>query len=287
LFWDHRPTLFEFWDEEYNYVMTIDENGTTDLQGIKNKLNEIYFSSSNFVELKDHPDRWFTITGVIMDREHYPVFRDRITSIKEKYWKNGFFGYKSGVKRVVFHSKEIRKKIGPFNPHLINFDNFIMDLSEFIKNTECAIFSSSIDKMAHTMKYIYPYHVYKLCLEFILERYCRFLNTKNKTGIVLLESRGKREDKEILQFILGFLRTGNRYYSPDDLACIKGIYFNPKWQKSSNGKLSYPLLELADLVSYPIHKYCRNKSKDKAFEIVERKLFNNPNYMGYGLKIFP
>jgi hypothetical protein len=277
--WWKRPKLIEYWDEEFDTIMAIDENGTTDLQGIRKNLVKL------FTPEQDFQDRWFTITGVVISRECFPQFREDMTSLKTDYWQEGNFDYKAGSKRVVFHSREIRKRVGPFNPKLIDIFSFMEDLSDLISTTPFTTFSASIDKAMHVLKYSNPYPVYNLCLEFILERYCRLLREQGKTGMLLLESRGKKEDKLLLKYIVGLLNNGNRYWNKNDFSCIKGVYFNPKWDRPGNG--SFILLELADLVSYPIHKYLRSDVEDKSFSVVQQKLHNYPHFFGYGLKKFP
>lgn len=279
--WWERPTLIEEWPISIDSILTIDENGTPDLKGIKKILQSTFWEKD---KLKNLEHNIFTITGVEMEREHFPQFRDLINSIKYAYWENGMFEYQNKPKRVVFHSRDIRKKQGPFNPKRINYETFLNDLSNLIEKTPFTVLSSSIDKLQHVLKYSNPYHVYTLCLEFILERYAMLLKTKNQKGMLLLESRGKREDAEILKFLVEFLKNGNNYINRQDLNCITGVYFNPKWSKLHDEKLSYPLLELTDLVSYPIHKYVKYNTKDYAFKIVEKKI---SRINGFGLKIFP
>ncbi|WP_019123722.1 DUF3800 domain-containing protein [Brevibacillus massiliensis] len=279
--WRSRPTLIDNWDDSIDTVMSLDENGTTDLAGIRKQIAKTFLNPSAIT------DRWFTITGVVLNRNDFPNFRDKIVSVKHAHWSDGKYEYKTGTKRVVFHSSEIRKKVGPFNPKVIDYEQFMTDISSLISETPVTVYSASIDKYRHVLQYAYPYHVYTLCLEFIIERYCRQLRANGKTGMLLLESRGKKEDAEVLKFLVDFLDRGNRYYSADQLSCIKGVYFNPKWSSLYNGQASFVTLELADLISYPIHKYVRSNVKDKAYEIVEKKLFNHPFPVGYGLKTFP
>lgn len=281
--WKERPVSIEDWDESIDTVMAIDENGTTDLKGIRKKIFDHIFQPSKI----DDSDNIFTITGVVLERQYFPIFKDAINSVKFAHWDDGIFKYKKGPKRVVFHSREIRKREGPFNPKIIDYNKFITDLSGFIESTPFVVYSSSIDKVEHILKYSNPYHVYNLCLEFIIERYCRYLRRFSKTGILLLESRGKKEDAQILKFLVEFLEKGNRYWSSDDLSRIKGVYFNPKWSIAHQSQASYILLELSDLVSYPIHKYVKTGTQDKSFDIIVKKMSNYPLVKGYGLKIFP
>lgn len=278
--WRDRPTLIEEWEESIDSILSIDENGTIDLNGIRKNIINVYGN-------RTHNDRWFTITGVEMNRDDFEKFRDSINTIKYGYWDNGCFQYKRGNRRVVFHSREIRKRQGPFNPRIIDYGQFMIDITEMIKNTPFEVFSSSIDKAYHLLKYANPYPVYNLCLEFILERYCRQLRKIGKSGAILLESRGKREDRAILEYLKSLLDNGNKYWSRDDFSSIKGVYFNPKWSSKHDKKMSFILLELADLVSYPIHKYVKLEKKDPAFQSFEEKISNFPFINGYGLKIFP
>lgn len=288
--WKKRPLLIDYWEEDIDTVMAIDENGTTDLTGVRNlfaadhlELMKACFHTDSYMH-----ERWFTITGVIMDRGNFPSFKDAITTIKLAHWHNGLYDYKQGQRRVVFHSREIRKKEGPFNPKLIKTKDFVMDISSLIKNQNFDIYSSSIDKIKHIARYTKPFHVYNLCLNFIVERYCRELNRKGKTGILLLESRGKDEDAMILEYLVDLLENGNNYHTAEHFSQIKGVYFNPKWCFNKNhGKASFILLELADIVSYPIFKYIKTNKKDIAFEVLEPKLQNYPSYNGYGIKKFP
>ncbi|GLY12192.1 DUF3800 domain-containing protein [Pseudobacillus badius] len=278
--WRKRPTLIESWDESIDSILSIDENGTIDLKGVRKNILKV-------AEDPAHNDRWFTITGVELSRKNFEEFRDNFNSVKYEHWKDGCFDYKSGNKRVVFHSREIRKKEGPFNPKLINYGTLMTDISAAIEGTSFNIYSSSIDKARHIIKYTNPHPVYNLCMEFILERYCRTLKETGSSGILLLESRGKKEDAEVLKYLVNLLEKGNRYWTCEDFSCIKGIYFNPKWSNTHNKKMSFVLLELADLVSYPIHKFVKFGAEDPAYNIIKKKIQNYPYIHGYGLKTFP
>lgn len=276
--WRERPTVIDEIDDSVDSILSLDENGITDLKGVRKNIIDV---ASN----REHPDRWFTISGVSINREDYEDFKDLMRTVKYKHWHDGCFDYKKENRRIVFHSRDIRKRVGPFNPNLINYPKLMDDISNIVIDTKFTVFSASIDKAAHILKYSNPFPVYNLCLEFILERYCRSLD--GRTGILLLEARGKKEDAVILNHLKKLLENGNRYWSSQDFSCIKGVYFNPKWSKRHKKKMSYISLELADLVSYPIHKYVKLGVRDQAYEIVEKKILNYPNVKGYGLKIFP
>lgn len=265
--WRARPVILNDIKGDVDYILAIDENGIPSLKDLLHPKNDLL--------------QWFTITGVVFTRNNLKSFLENITEIKNKYWENGCFN----KKKVVFHSRDIRKKIGPFNPKLINYEQFLEDLKELVTDNEYTIYSSSIDKFAHVRSYITPFPVYDLCLEFLLERYCYKLNSKNKKGIIVVESRGEKENKLLLDTALKIMTYGNRYHESSFFSNIEGIYFNPK--RTKDKKLSYPQLELADTVSYFIHNYVKTNNKCNNFLSIESKLYNFPNYNGYGMKIFP
>lgn len=286
--WQIRPTLIDEWDQSIDTIMAIDENGTTDLRGIKKKIRSNFFQVlANKEDTIIPQDRWFTITGVILKREDFPSFKDKINSIKFSQWDNGKYKYKNGLRRVVFHSREIRKREGPFNPKLIEYGRLMTNISNLVQETDFKIFSASIDKLEHVLRYSNPFPVYTQSLEFIIERYTRYLTREKKNGILLLESRGKEEDAVVLQHVISILKNGNRFWEPSQFQCIKGVYFNPKWSFKQDHQTSFVLLELADIVSYPIFKYVSTGTQDLAFDTLKNKIYNYPHYNGYGLKTFP
>lgn len=63
------------------------------------------------------------------------------------------------------------------------------------------------------------------------------------------------------------------------------MYFNPKWNEEYSS--TYVGLEITDLFSYPIHKYVKRNTKDKAFLTFEDKIVGYPNYKNKGIKTFP
>ncbi|MFV9511795.1 DUF3800 domain-containing protein [Tepidibacillus sp. LV47] len=274
--WKKRPTILNYWPDNIDFIMGMDENGTADLKSIRKIIDKN--------QTVPQPSKIFTLTGVVTNLEEYERLKNLMNDIKFTYWKEGLYPYKDAEKRVVFHSKEIRKKESPFDK--IDYKSFITDLSRMIERAPGKIISASINKEEHYKKYVNPYHPYHLTVDFILERYCHRLNELNKDGIILLEARGKKEDKFVLKHIVEVIENGTIKKPASHFRHLKGAYFNPKWSDIDNGKKSFVILEYADLVSYPIYKYFVYNTKDLAFEVVERKLFKYPNYIGWGLKKF-
>lgn len=251
-------------------VVAIDENGTVELKNSQDKLN------------RKEMHRWFTVTGVLISAESFDEIRQGIIDIKNKYWKDG--KYKN--KRVVFHSKDIRKKQNAFSHYeLQNYDRFTEDLRNCILNSNVTLYSSCIDKFAHVDKYLWPHPVYNLSMKFVMERMCNDLTRNENTGVILLESRGKREDIELHNFLMKLLNNGTEYCEKEKFNCIKGVFFNKK--NTADGNMSYWPLELADLYSYPIHSVVKDKEKLELYKPYTTKIKGYPFYKGTGLKIFP
>lgn len=277
--WRNRPTFIDYCIPDVDYVMFIDENGDCDLKSIiKNIQNGIETMDNNIQ---------FTMTGVVVRKDDLENIKNEVLELKCRNWEEGYFKYKKNEKRVCFHSREIGRGEGPFSKELINRETFLNELTDVLSRIPANIISSSIDKLSHVKKYCNPQHPYNLCLNFVLERLAKFYLKNNETAIIILEARGKVEDKELLNHIKYTIDNGTRYVNREYFTRIKGIYFNPKWQGNSEFKKSYYGLELADLYSYPIHRYCRLNKKDMSFNVLEHKLYRYPKYDGSGIKKFP
>ena len=278
--WNDKPTKILTINKKIDYVMCIDENGSSG--------NLIYALKkiSNKKELTED-EKFFTITGCIFSKEDYFISEGLIKSLKNKYWDNGMF-YDANAKinkTICFHSRDIRKHNGCFNDTIIKYDEFIVNLSNVMKNVNCKIISISINLYEY-LKRGYTHNVYNVAFDFLLERYIYGTKT-HKKGIIMLEARGKEEDKVLLKHISKVINhTGTKKISSKELKSkIVGVYFNPKWNDDYSSTCVG--LEITDLFSYPIHKYIKRNNKDKAFLMFEDKIVGYPNYKNKGIKIFP
>ena len=278
--WYDKPTKIVSIGKNIDYIMCIDENGSS------SNLTYVLRQISNEKELSED-DKYFTITGCIFTKEEYMNSKKLIESLKNKYWNNGVF-YDTKVKRykaICLHSRDIRKHDSCFNDSVIKYNEFMIDLSNTMKDVKCRIISISINFYEY-LKKGYTHNVYNVAFDFSLERY--IYDTKNnKKGIIMLEARGKDEDKELLEHISKVINhTGTKKIGSKELKTkIDGVYFNPKWNEEYSS--TYVGLEITDLFSYPIHKYVKRKIKDKAFLVFEDKIVGYPNYENKGIKIFP
>lgn len=136
--------------------------------------------------------------------------------------------------------------------------------------------ATAIDKRALNDTYKDPDNPYVLALEFCLERAYYLLQdvqqTEKLTHLVV-ESRGAKEDKD-LELAFRRIMDKKRISSFD-------IVFADKRVNSAG-------LQLADLVAHPIGRHILDPNQEnRAFDILEKKFRDYPNYQGRGLKIFP
>jgi hypothetical protein len=290
--WKTKPIeLFDLPDD-IDYIFVIDENGSF---GNFKCLVDKYHNGYRLADNEKH----FTLTGILITREEYFVWKKKIDGIKEKYWENGlwFNKRKNRTEKIHFHSSDTFSKNpkDPFNLSKESCCNLISDITEAIDSTDFKIISSNICIESLFEKYRTPYDPYKISIEFVLERLLLKLNKTMTNAIVVFESRrcndNKKGDNIVHRKAVEFLSSGNAIHGQLDgnlLKRIKGVYFNPKIN-SQNCLHSYELIELADLVTYPIYKSFKSsfELERKDFKIIERKFDGFPNYSGYGLKIFP
>ena len=276
--WRNRPTSIDYFSEEIDYIVSIDESGN-------HSLKQVLRARKNGKEIVDS-EKHFTITGCLLPTSKYEIARDMVMDVKNKYWENALFDYNGHIKRVCFHSKEIRGRKEAFNPDVIEYDNFIYDLSNVMKDIPITLYASHINKVKHVEKYCNPMPPYNLCMTFVLERIVKDIPS-DSSCVVVLEARGKTEDSELLDFTKHLIDHGTLYCEKQQFKKIKGVYFNPKWSKLDNEKKSYWTLELADLCAFPIQKFFCYGTEDPAFKILIHKIAHYPHYNGWGLKSFP
>lgn len=220
----------------------------------------------------------FLLCGILISDEDYSVVREQLNTIKRELWEN---------KEVIFHSRDIRKCNKEFQ---ILFDldikkRFYEQINDVIHNSKYRIIASAIDKE----KYIKMYgrlsnDVYELALSFIMERtiFCldEIKNTEKQLEVII-EKRGKKEDKKLDEHFQRLLARGTGFLASQRFRDVKTtITFRDK-KENING------LQLADLIAYPIARYVIEPNRaNPAFDVLENKIYTKNNKR-YGLKIFP
>jgi hypothetical protein len=137
----------------------------------------------------------FSLVFCVFEKNHYadviePAFRR---------FKFKWFGHDN----VILHEREIRKQQPPFDflkGSPTRRQEFFDDLNGVIDACQVTWFASIIDKLRHRAKYTNPWNPYEIAMHFGLERLCQHLRAKGeegKTVHVLIESRGRNEDRDL------------------------------------------------------------------------------------------
>ena len=262
------------------HLAFVDENGDS-------YMGHIFTKIANNETIKDD-NKFFNITSILIECENFQAINQSMLKLKYKYWEKGEFDYSrnnlSEVKRVCFHSRDIRRKEGPFSTTIINYDSFLEELDKMIIGFPFQIYSAFFDKELHARKYERIIEPYSLALSFILERL--IMSTKDSDRIqLILESRGNKEDWIVLNAIEHIFLHGTTFLPANRFKKIIAVYFNKK--RFADGHTLFGL-ELADLCSYPIYNHFKNpNSKNRAYDVLKPKIYGYPQPTGRGLKKFP
>lgn len=154
-----------------------------------------------------------------------------------------------------------------------------------ISSRNYSIISSAIKKENYIKKYgRISDDVYEIGLSFIIERAVFYLDSikDEETKLsVIIEKRGKKEDKKLEEHFQRITARGTGYITPERLRKYNlSIQFKSK-RENING------LQLADLIAYPMARYVLEPERvNPAFEIFKDKIYSKDGNR-YGLKIFP
>lgn len=275
-----KTTRQDYIPHSSSYVICIDESGSVSYAKTILKLIQ-----ENKNELIDYNRRYFTLCAVIFKIEDYMDAIDKIDTLKNKFWKNGKYHHKDGInKKVCLHSSDIRRQIGAFSPLNIIVPDFIEELSEVLDSLKCTVIAINIDLHYFSLNGDVG-SVYETAFNSILERYIYFA-PNNATASIYFESRGQKEDNQLLRAIKRTLLSDGleKIHFSELKNKIDGVYFNKKWRDDS---YTYVGLEIADLFAYPIYKYGINGVRRKDFEVVEKKIYGYPNRIKFGLLSIP
>lgn len=220
----------------------------------------------------------FLLCGTLFPNSAYEQLSNEFNLIKQKLWGN---------KSVVFHSRDIRKCEKEFVV-LFDLDKkqwFYQSINNVVENCDYVVFASAIKKDKYIKRFgKLSNDVYELALSFIIERAIFFLDEKNediKKLFIVIEKRGKKEDKKLSEHFQRLMARGTGYVGAERLKNYSlTIHFKDK-KENVNG------LQFADLAAYPIARFVIEPSRaNPAFDVISKKLYCK-NGKRYGLKIYP
>jgi Protein of unknown function (DUF3800) len=218
----------------------------------------------------------FALAFIIMKREDYVVqVTPALQRLKFAYW---------GHDQVVFHEREMRKKVGPFSILAKPETNqtFMEDLTSLIGGAPFRLAVAVIDKLRLKDRYAIPWSPYEIALRFCMERLLTCMQMDQQNGRlvhVVFESRGKNEDMELeLAFRRIAANQADWGYRRPDFSYAR---FEPVFARKDANAAG---LQLADLVARPCGlRALRPNQPNRAFEALIPKLCGGHG----GWKSFP
>jgi len=198
--------------------------------------------------LDDAPRRYLALLGVwFRQLPDYIAFADALQAFKQK-----LFGSRPD-EPVILHRADIMGRLGPFvalhNP--AERDRFNSGLLSLVAEAQFIIVCAVIDKLEHQTQYSSPLHPYHLCLAEVLDRYTQWLEDHTAVGDVMIEARGKAEDRPLLVAYQQIYGTGRLVY---DRARNRRV-LTSKAMRFRNKDANIAGLQLADILAHPVKQW--------------------------------
>lgn len=219
----------------------------------------------------------FLLCGILIKEEDYETVRQTINTLKNAIWGN---------KEVIFHSRDIRKCEKEFQK-LFDLDlkaYFYTELNKIIAGSPYTIIASAIQKNLFIEQFgKLQDDVYEVALSFVIEQAIRALKSITpRAGLsIVIEKRGKREDKQLDNHFQRIRARGTGKLSAEEIASCSPVFTFRNKRENING------LQLADLVAYPIARYVIEPNRaNPAFDVLKPKIYRTNGGLD-GLKIYP
>jgi hypothetical protein len=218
----------------------------------------------------------FVLCGVLISQSDYERINNDINDLKKSIW---------GEKKVIFHSRDIRKCDKEFQ---IFFDielkeKFYINFNHLIANESYTIFASAIRKDF----FIHQYgklqdDVYEVALSFLVENAIMFLRNDSDVELdIIIEKRGRREDKQLSDHFRRIAGRGTGNLSPDEIISVRPRFLFKEKKEDING------LQIADLFAYPIARFIIDPLRaNPAFDILRHKIYKTGEDLS-GLRVYP
>ncbi len=161
---------------------------------------------------------------------------------------------------------------------------FYEELNNIISGSNYTIIASAIQKN----KFIEMFgklqdDVYEVALSFVIEQAIMALDSIHpKASLsIIIEKRGKKEDKQLDDHFQRIVGKGTGRLSPDKIVKCNPTFIFKNKKENING------LQLADLLAYPVARYVIEPNRaNPAFDILEPKIYRTNGGLD-GLKIYP
>jgi hypothetical protein len=246
-----------------------------------------------FREVSQPDHRFLCLLGCWFKNPDYLTFHADLEALKTRHFPH------HPDNPVILHREEIinaRKAFKNLQDPEVR-KRFDSDLIETIRRAEFRIVAVVIDKMALRNEYgeaaAHPYH---LGMGFMLQRYAGYLNHVNRTGDVMCEARGGREDRLLED---SYTRVYERGVWKDPSEFFqKALTSRELKVKTKSANISG--LQLADILGHPVkqsilirHGHIPEEQTPFAKDLLEaaEPKYNHQLYTGrvegYGYVLFP
>lgn len=259
-------------------IMYVDESG----EGNKKVLKRSYEAKKNNEPYQSRNDL-YVLNGVVLSGFDSNILKNKMDKLKKSIAPNGEYNYsRKGVRPIVLRNRDIVSKTGPYgNMTEKNYE----DINKLINTTNYVQISAGLNYYSYTqfndVSSTNDSSPLLMCLGLLLINYADYLNSVNKKGIIIFEEETEIHDTLKLNYILKVLKYGTKSFNKEFFSNITAVYFRKKWTEESNNiYVTTSGLELADLTISPLRRLL-----DPEFLIVERKLYNYPNYINKGFTI--
>lgn len=217
----------------------------------------------------------FVLGGVVVDTHYH----DNVISGDLDDLKIRIFGQRN-IPLHLYSIKKIRPPFGRLKDRRIR-NQFWSEMIELMRTWDYSVIACAIDKPE--LRRVYrgrAWNPYYYALEVLLERFTFYLEEKDTTGQMIVESRRPDLNREFLRTVNTFMQDGTRFVESHRLSQrIKQVRLHPKTANIAG-------LQLADFLMSPIGRHEIGKPDSAGWKIAEQKFRRHPDtgeYVGTGL----
>jgi Protein of unknown function (DUF3800) len=231
--------------------------------------------SGDTIPLTQNGRKFLVLTGCIIHENDIHDIENELRDIKLKYFQDPDIEIKSNFLRYA------NPDLSESSPIKLNdrekYNELEADMTSFLKKIPVTLYSIVIDKMGYWKQYV-----------FLLERFQKYLHTKEGNGICIIDPREGQVEKSFIGQELDRLHNKMRWNPTGILTKCPNIIERLLFSTSDKTVG----IQIADLYCYPIFnifEYNKEKGKYWRFdELSYEKLYKfNGKLDGYGLKFFP
>lgn len=222
----------------------------------------------------------FTLCGIIVSKPQLEALEAKVAALKFHFW---------GDKEIILHSRDIRKHQRGFEILLdpeVKRDYYQRVNAIIGDEGAFTIVCCSVLKLPFIEKNGKEEDVYGIALSRLIERsvfYLDELGNEEGTDLsIIMEMRGKKEDKDLASYYETFKTCGTKWLTPERLnSHLAKFSFRSK-------KSNLVGLQVADMVAYPITRFVLNpRAVNLAYDVLKCNIFTDKAQKRLGLKIIP